>query len=274
MKKDKKTTKKNEVKPHIVLRAIKYIFTLIIWIAIFIILGVAFLITAKRVFAVTYSNSVCTFKRPLGYRYYNRRTGQGYDPYYTAKVSQSIYNEYFSGNASNMNLADLNIVNDSGVFVYENTMANGGYSTVFDYVWQNGSWEYTEGLDIAQASSLDIQYMIPGELEFGPIIPIWNNKDYYEWWINNALNYYETQQPAWFSYNGQITEGFDAWECERAFRGYPITQITYTNRNGKSYTRSLLTVKFPKIQPSSAGSCPPLPISILFGFEWCVKHGL
>ncbi len=271
-KKKTKIKQQEHVSP--ALNLLKLLFSTVGWLIIFAAAGVLLLLAVKHAFAASYKDGVCTFSRPLGYRYYNRRTGQGYDPYYTAKVSQNIYNEYFSGNDSNMNLADVNIVSDSGVFVYENTMATGGYSSVFDYIWQNGSWEYTEGLDIAQASSLDIQYMIPGELEFGPIIPIWNNKDYYEWWINNALNYYETQQPAWFSYNGQITEGFDAWECERAFRGYPITQVTYTNKDGKSYTRSLLTVKFPKIQPSSAGSCPPLPISILFGFEWCVKHGL
>jgi len=270
----KKNKKKDDVKPHIALRIIKYVFSLIIWLLIFAVLGMALLFTARRVFAATYSNRVCTFQRPLGYRYYNKRTGQGYDPYYTARVTTAVYNRYFSGEDTNMNIGGVNIVADNNIFVFENTLTSGGYSSTFDYLWQNNAWQYTEDLDIAYASSTDIQYMIPPELEFGPVIPIWNNRAYYEWWILNALNYYKTQQAAWFAYNSQITEGFDAWECERAFRGYPITQITYINRFGKSYTKSLLTVKFPKIQPSSAGTCPPLPISILFGFEWCVKHGL
>ena len=270
-----KTKKKAKAEEnHPALNLIRLIFSTLGWLAIFAVVGVLLFFAVKHAFAVSYRDGVCTFKSPLGYRNYNRRTGQGYDPYYTAKVSQNIYNEYFSGTDSNISLGGVNIINDTGIFVFENTMTTGGYSTVFDYIWQEGAWQYTEGLDVAQASSEDVQYMIPGELEFGPVIPVWNNRAYYEWWINNALNYYETQQPAWFSYNKQITEGWGAWGCERAFRGYPITQITYTNRLGRSYTRSLLTVKFPKIQPSSAGSCPPLPISILFGFEWCVKHGL
>ncbi len=268
----KKKTKQEKVSP--VLNLFKLFLSALGWLLIFAISGVLLILAVKHAFAATYGNGVCTFKRPLGYHYYNKRTGQYYDPYYVAKVSKNIYNKYFSGNDSNISLGGVNIVNDSGTFVFENTMSNGGYSSVFDYVWQNNTWQYTENLDITQSSSLDIQYMIPGELEFGPIIPIWNDKAYYDWWKNNALNYYETQQTTWFDYNSQITEGFDAWECERAFRGYPITQITYMNRFGRSYTRSLLTIKFPRIQPSSAGSCPPLPISILFGFEWCVKHGL
>ena len=270
----KKKMKKKSEPTSPALNFVKLLFSFIGWLLIFAAAGALLFLAVKHAFAASYQNGVCTFSRPLGYRYYNKRTGQGYDPYYTAKVSKSIYSEYFSGNDSNMNLSDVNVVNDNGVFVFENTMTAGGYSAVYDYLWENNTWEYTEDLDIAQASSLDIQYMMPAELEFGPVIPIWNNRDYYEWWINNALNYYETQQTTWFRYNSQITEGFDAWECERAFRGYPITQITYTDRDGKSFARSLLTVKFPKVQPSSAGSCPPLPISKLFGFEWCVKHGL
>ncbi|RZD16623.1 MAG: hypothetical protein EVJ46_06340 [Candidatus Acididesulfobacter guangdongensis] len=272
MTKKKKKKKLEPVSP--ALNFVKLLFSFIGWLLIFAAAGGLLFLAVKHAFAASYKNGVCTFSRPLGYRYYNRRTGQGYDPYYSAFVNKNIFNEYFSGNASNMNLDNVNVISNNGIFVYKNTMTAGGYSAVYDYVWENNSWEYTEDLDIAQASSLNIQYMIPDELGFGPIIPIWNNKDYYEWWINNALNYYQTQQPAWFSYNSQIAEGFDAWECERAFRGYPITQITYTNREGRVYTRSLLTDKFPKIQPSSAGSCPPLPISELFGFAWCVKHGL
>lgn len=268
------TKKKAQKQVSPIFNLLKLFISTIVWLAIFAVSGVLLILAVKHVFAASYNDRICTFKRPLGYRYYNRRTGQYSDPYYTAKVSQNIYNKYFSGNDSHMNMSDVNIVNVNGIFVFENTMSNGGYSSVFYYVWQNNTWQYTEDLDITQTSSLDIQYMIPGELEFGPIIPIWNNKAYYDWWKNNALNYYQTQQLAWFSYNKQIAEGFNAWECERAFRGYPITQITYTNRFGKTYTRSLLTIKFPRVQPSSAGTCPPLPISILFGFEWCVKHGL
>ena len=269
----KKQKKEENKKPPCVMAFILF-FRFVFWILLFAFLFLLTVHFVKRAVAASYSGRVCTFTRPLGYRYYNRRTGQGYDPYYTAAVSDSVYSRYFSGNDFNTSIGDIDIANDNNIFVFENTMTNGGYSTTYDYLWQNNSWRYTEGLDIAQTSSLDIQYMIPPELEFGPVVPIWNNRDYYEWWINNALSYYETQQFAWFSYNSQITEGFDAWECERAFRGYPITQITYTNSSGKTYIRSLLTVKFPKIQPSSAGTCPPLPISILFGFEWCVKHGL
>ncbi|MDA8299742.1 MAG: hypothetical protein M0Z57_07075 [Deltaproteobacteria bacterium] len=271
----KKKTKQEKVSP--VLNLFKLFLSIIGWLVIFAISGVLLILAVKHVFAATYGNGVCTFKRPLGYRHYNRITGQGYDPYYMAAVTKDIYNRYFSGTDTSTSIEGVNIAysNTLSNFTYEQSLTNGGYSANFYYAWQNGGWEYTEDPDIAELSTEGIMYMIPGALEFGPVIPVFNSKNYYEWWINNALNYYETQQPAWFSYNNkQITEGWGAWECERAFRGYPITQITYTNRLGRSYTRSLLTVKFPRIQPSSAGSCPPLPISILFGFEWCVKHGL
>ena len=272
----KKEKKKGEVKRNIISGIIIGILKFIMWVVIFIILTVAVILTGRRVFAAAYSGGVCTFKRPLGYRYFNKKIGHGYDPYYTATVTLDIYNRYFSGTDTSISIEGVNIAysNTLSNYTYKQSLTNGGYSADFYYAWQNDGWAYTEDPNVAELSTEGIMYMIPGALEFGPIIPVFNSKKYYEWWINNALNYYETRQPAWFSYNKQINEGWGAWECERAFRGYPITQITYTNRFGKSYSRSLLVARFQRIEPSSAGTCPPLPISILFGFEWCVKHGL
>ncbi|MHB1546726.1 MAG: hypothetical protein ACYCSB_06900 [bacterium] len=270
-----KKQKKEEKKKSPCSRALTLLVGSVFWLLLFAILFLLAWHFIKRAAAASYSDGVCTFQRPLGYRYYNKRTGQGYDPYFTAKVTSDIYNRYFSGHDAGMSMGGANIAYSStlGNYTYEQALTNGGYTANFYYVWQNNGWAYTEDPGIAELSTQDALYMIPGALEFGPVIPIFNNKDYYEWWINNALNYYETQQPAWFNYNSQIAQGWGAWECERAFRNYPITQITYS-RFGRTYTRSLLTVKFRRISPSSSGTCPPLPISILFGFEWCVKHGL
>ncbi|MHB1681032.1 MAG: hypothetical protein ACYCTB_11100 [bacterium] len=269
MKKKKQKQDKNK-DLSVSMRIVKFLFYFIGWSSIFLILGVATFFMIKRVFAATYNNKVCTFQRPLGYRYYQRNR-VGIDPYYSITVNQSINNNYFSGNQQNLSLNGVNIFysNVFNTYVFQQTVSNGGYSANYYYIWKNNTWNYTNSLSNTQMSTQDILYMMPSALQYGPIIPIFNNKNYYDWWINNALGYYKSNQSQWFSINKAIMEGFNSWECERAYKGLPITAVTFNN-----IQRSLLTPKFQKIEPSSSGSCPPLPIAILFGMVWCVKHGL